>query len=135
MSEETQDKGVIGLEREFIDPDDIEKLTQESPIGAFFAFVTEEDPHSPVMLPVYDELVKEFEDQIPLYVVKLGLEEGPTPPEAFASRFLLFSAPTLLWLRQPPTGAPKIVMRMVGTVLLGKLVKEVNDRIEEILGE
>jgi thiol-disulfide isomerase/thioredoxin len=145
MPENDEKEGVVGLaNRQLTNPSDIPELAAKYPLGCFFAFVTDEDAHSPLMLPVYDELVTEFEDQIPLFVVQVALDatDQHSMPR---NRFLVYSVPTLVWYNvkvdpgktySSDSKPPEFVyLRTIGTVLLGKLIKEVNDKIDEILGE
>ncbi len=106
------------LDREFITPIDYEweKLLKDSPLGVFLAFVTKDDAHSPVMLPVYDQLVKYAEDQIPLRLA----DARDYANQALCDDLNIFSVPTLVWLQNDRMPH----FRLVGTVMKGKLEQE-----------
>ncbi len=55
------------LDRPFIQQSEFDNELAGTPLGIFAAFVVDNDPHSPVALPYYDQLVTYLEDQVPLY--------------------------------------------------------------------
>lgn len=138
----TEPEGVVGLaNRELTSADQLDTLAADSKIGIFIAFATDEDAHSPLMLSVYDELEKAFDGIIPLHTVQVFPNGHDNYDVDLASKFLITAVPTLVWYdvkvkyedEDSSWKGSATYLRMVGTTMQGKLEKEVNDKIEEIL--
>jgi len=103
----------------------IQTYAKKSPIGAFVVFETPDDPHSPVMKPRYEGLLRHAEDQLP-YIRFLNSHDID---KSILEKYLVYSTPTLLWVG--PDG--NTVMRLVGTVNERKLRQEFDERIDLVL--
>jgi hypothetical protein len=119
--------------------EELSPLAEPHKLGVLVAFITEWDSQSPLMLGVYEDFAEALE--VPLLTV-----DADQINEQDRHALRVFSAPTLLWLRTPDPGHryPKgmivdtvqppfeVLMRQVGTVMQNKLVREVEQILEEI---
>jgi hypothetical protein len=124
----------VGLNRELQTYVDLFNLPN-SELGYLLAFVTEDDPHSPVMLPKYDELVEYLDGQVPIV-----LFDARQFLDSELERFRVYSVPTLIWWQpsfpeheQPGTYRDLFHMRIVGTVEEKKLRAEADLVVEKLL--
>jgi thiol-disulfide isomerase/thioredoxin len=125
---------VIGLNREFlVGRETFVAEAETNPLGAFFAFVTTDDPHSVVMLPVYDEIVDHYENKIPLFVID-ARDEGNAD---LLDLCLIYSVPTFIYTKvladSKGVDRPNILVRQMGTVMKRKLTREIDPKIDLVL--
>jgi hypothetical protein len=130
----TDQPPVIGLEQRRLS--ELHELYQDlrdyPAYGVLAAFVTTDDPHSPLVLQYYDELVSDhLSDAVPFHVIDAATLDSET-----LEKLLVFSAPTLIWFRLPEGQTePKTLFRIVGTVTYQKLQHEADKVLDELIDD
>jgi hypothetical protein len=114
----------------------LDDVLENAKLGILLVFTTRTDPHSPIMIPRYTELVNNRLDSI-IPSVQLDPHESELAAD-IASTHYVYGVPSLVWLAKDPKdpGAPaQPVYRSTGITTVDKLVADINSLLGPLLGE